>query len=113
MKYNAYKRYSIADRKDVIKQKSKKVGELTTSEAVNNFKAFEAFLAEAMKAKRAGRNHYSARTIIHVLRHYSAVEDKDTLFKINDHLSKPFALVAMELIDELGGLFELRSSNNR
>lgn len=108
MKYNAYKRYSIADRKAVIQQKANDVGVTAASEAVVNFKAFEAFLAEAINVKRAGCEHYSARTIIHVLRHHSAVEDSCHLFKINDHLSKPFALVSMALIDELSGMFETR-----
>ena len=57
-----------------------------------------AFEKEALKIVAMGFSHYSARTIIHFLRHHSAITESETAdFKINnDHspyLGRLFALV--------------------
>lgn len=46
-----------------------------------------AFCQEAFKVRARGHKHYSARTIVHVLRHHSAVSEcSDAGWKIdNDH----------------------------
>ena len=49
---------------------------------------YSAFKAEAIALKGAGFKHYSARTIVHVLRHHSAVKmGPESPFKLNDHIS--------------------------
>jgi hypothetical protein len=55
------------------------------------------------------RKHYSARTIIEVLRHNSALEDGDKAFKINDHIVPPLSRISMEMFPFLNNLFETRS----
>ena len=63
----------------------------------NNFHVWEAFEAESFKIINKGFKHYSARTIIHYLRHHTAVEENGSAFKImNGHspyLARLFALV--------------------
>lgn len=65
------------------------------------------FFIEAHKVAKL-RDHYSARTIVHVLRHHSILEDGDPNFKINDHISPLLARLSMELFPALNGLFSLR-----
>jgi hypothetical protein len=55
------------------------------------------------------REHYSARTIIEVIRHNSALEDEDKHFKINNNMAKPLAQISMYMFPTLNGLFEIRS----
>lgn len=54
----------------------------------DNLHVWEAFEQEALKVARKGFKHYSARTIIHVLRHHSALEEVNGEgWKLNDHVS--------------------------
>ena len=71
---------------------------------------YAAFVAEAEKVKRKNFEHYSARTIVHVLRHHSLVSDGDKQFKINDHVSPYLARRLMRERPEYKGFFELRRS---
>lgn len=69
-----------------------------------------AFIREALRVKRAGRDHYSARTIFHVLRHHSAIDGRpEDSWKVNNNASRSFALVAMADVPELAGFFATRS----
>ena len=54
---------------------------------IENNHIWRAFENEALKVVRAGYEHYSARTIIEVLRHHSALREKDGTWKINDHIT--------------------------
>jgi len=54
------------------------------------------------------RNHYSARTIIEVMRHNSMLEDGDKTFKINNMIGTPLARISMEMFPALNGFFETR-----
>ena len=66
------------------------------------------FFVEAhMIAKK--KDHYSARTIIEVIRHNSVVEDSDSTFKINNDITKPLAIISMEIFPALNALFSVRS----
>jgi hypothetical protein len=55
------------------------------------------FVSEASKVINAGFKHYSARTIVHVLRHHSALAERGGEWKINNnhspYLGRLFALV--------------------
>ena len=68
---------------------------------------YEAFDKAAMEVIAAGFRHYSARTIIHVLRHHSAISQAGE-WKINNnvspYLARLFALVHPVHAD----LFEFR-----
>lgn len=80
-----------------------------------NPEIFRAFEAEALKVWRAGRGHYSARTIVEVLRHHTALTgDPAGVFKLNNNLTRPLALEFMKRHPECGAFFETRShSGNR
>lgn len=79
---------------------------------IKNMQIVNGFFREAHKVRDASRQHYSARTIIEYLRHYSTLEDSGTLFKINDHLVPKLARASMELFPFLNNLFELRSAKS-
>ena len=73
-----------------------------------NLHVYEAFEREAMRIVRRGFEHYSARTIIEVLRHNSALAERGGPWKLNDwhtpYLARLFAL----LNPAFAGLFEFR-----
>lgn len=76
----------------------------------DNIAIWEAFEAEALKVVNLGQRHYSARTIIHFLRHHSVLaETSESQWKINDHhspyLARLFAMVHPQHAD----LFEYRA----
>lgn len=74
-----------------------------------NVFVYEAFEREALRVA-ARREHYSARTLIEVLRHESALREKAADWKLNDswtpHLARLFALMNPRHKD----LFEFRES---
>jgi hypothetical protein len=61
-----------------------------------NFNVYDAFEREAFKVIARGHTHYSARTIIEVLRHHSNLSDNSEIWKLADHpmpyLSRLFAI---------------------
>lgn len=76
----------------------------------DNIHIWEAFEAEALNVVRTGQTHYSARTILHFLRHHSVVTERSaTPWKLNDHhspyLARLFAMVHPQHAD----LFEYRA----
>jgi hypothetical protein len=62
-----------------------------------NLHVYDAFEREAMRVVRRGFEHYSARTIIEVLRHNSALAERSGRWKLNDwhtpYLARLFALL--------------------
>lgn len=76
-----------------------------------NLHVWTAFELEAMHVIRAGFKHYSARTILHVLRHHSALQEKGGQgWKINDHVSPYLARLFDLMNPEHAGLFEFREA---
>ena len=73
-----------------------------------NLHVYDAFEREAMRVVRRGFEHYSARTIIEVLRHNSALAERSGPWKLNDwhtpYLARLFAL----LNPTFASLFEFR-----
>lgn len=69
---------------------------------------YPAFVEQAEAVKRAGFRHYSARTIVHVLRHHSAIRDGSGAWKINDHISPYLGRRLMRERPEFAGFFETR-----
>lgn len=63
----------------------------------DNLHVWTAFEAETKKIIRAGFKYYSARTIVHVLRHHSALREVNGEWKINNnhspYLARLFVLV--------------------
>jgi hypothetical protein len=65
-----------------------------------------------MKIINKGFKHYSARTIIHVLRHHSAITEANGEWKINNNYSPYLArLFALEY-PQHATLFEYRKIKN-
>lgn len=73
-----------------------------------NFHVWERFMQEADKLRIKGRKHYSARTIIEVLRHESALSDNDKTYKLNDHCTPNLARLYMMITPFADKFFETR-----
>lgn len=69
---------------------------------------WEAFEREALSIARLGFKHYSARTIIHFLRHHSALREESGEWKINNDVSPYLARHFAEKYPSLKNLFEYR-----
>jgi hypothetical protein len=78
----------------------------------DNAHVFEAFSQEAQKIINRGFKHYSARTIIHVLRHHSAIAEADGEWKINNNHSPYLARLFDLYYPHYAGLFEYRKIKN-
>lgn len=77
----------------------------------DNLHVFNAFEAEALKVIRRGFKHYSARTIVHVLRHHSAVQETaGDGWKINNNHSPYLARLFDLLHPAHAGLWEYRET---
>jgi hypothetical protein len=77
-----------------------------------NMHIWQAFCREANKVWAMGRRHYSARTIIEVLRHESAISEVGGEWKINGNYVPDLARLYMETFPERGGFFETRLPEN-
>lgn len=69
-----------------------------------------AFVSESSKVINAGFRHYSARTIIHVLRHHSALAETRSEWKINNNISPYLARLFALVHPEHKDLFEYRKT---
>jgi hypothetical protein len=75
---------------------------------VENLHVYKAFEREALKIRESGRTHYSARTIIEVLRHNSALaEVGGNGWKLNDRWTPSLARL-FDLMHPGPSLFEKR-----
>lgn len=52
-----------------------------------NLHIWDAFVEQTNKVIERGFKHYSSRTILHVLRHHSALVENGAMWKISDHSS--------------------------
>lgn len=59
------------------------------------------------------RDYYSARTIIEVMRHNSALSDRDGNFRLNNNRTPDLARLFSILHPEHAGFFQLRESDGR
>lgn len=76
----------------------------------NNLHIWDAFTREARAVINKGFKHYSARTIIHVLRHHSALYEAGGEFKINNNTSPYLARLFDVVYPAYAGLFEYRET---
>lgn len=74
---------------------------------IDNWPIWRAFRAEADRIS-INRRHYSARTIGEYLRHQTAIAEKDSLYKINDHCWPDLARLWAAFRPEREGFFEFR-----
>ena len=71
-----------------------------------------AFEQEAYEVIKAGFKHYSARTIIHVLRHHSALSERGLDgWKLNNNISPYLARLFAILNPTHADLFEYRTAH--
>lgn len=75
-----------------------------------NMYVFEAFEREALQVAVRGFKHYSARTIIEVLRHHSALKEVGGAWKLNDHNTPYLARLFVLMHPEHAHLFEFREA---
>lgn len=73
-----------------------------------NYAIWERFEREANAIWRAGRKHYSQRTIWEVMRHETALREVDPTFKLNDKWVKSLAHLYLALNRDKPGFFETR-----
>lgn len=76
----------------------------------DNLHIYAAFEREALKVVARGFKRYSARTIIEVLRHNSALAENGGPWKLNDHFTPFLARVFVILHPEQSELFEFRKT---
>lgn len=73
---------------------------------------YREFRAIAMQTRAAGFKHYSARTIIHVMRHHSGISMGPAgQFKIDNRVSPYLARRLAKDEPDLADFFEFRRSN--
>lgn len=73
-----------------------------------NLHVYDAFEREAFKVIAKGFAHYSARTIIEVLRHNSALAERGGPWKLNDHATPSWARLFALMHPKYSALFEFR-----
>lgn len=75
----------------------------------DNWEIFDHFCREADRMwVRHARRHYSARTIVEHLRHWSATREKGGEYKINDWWTPHMARLYIAMNPGREGFFELR-----
>lgn len=73
-----------------------------------NGHVYQAFERNALQMHRAGRKHYSARTIIEFLRHSSMISESGDKWKINNNATPQMARLFGMRHPEAAHLFEIR-----
>jgi len=73
-----------------------------------NEHVWNAFVREATAVYLRGFKHYSARTIIHVMRHHSALHENGTQWKLSDH-SSPYLARLFDLhYPDMAGMWSFK-----
>lgn len=72
-----------------------------------NWSVYQEFERRALQISRF-RKHYSARTIVEVMRHDSLIAEQNGEFKINGNFVPDMAKLSMLLNPSLSGFFEIR-----
>ena len=75
-----------------------------------NLHVYAAFEREALRVADRGRRHYSARTIIEVLRHESLLAEAGGGWKLNDRFTPYLARLFALMNQAHGQLFEFREA---
>lgn len=93
---------------DIVRANSDQFRADFTGWLSENHHIWQAFQREADKVWLRGRRHYSARTIIHYLRHETAMMDSGVEFKINNNASPDMSRLYALLHPDRADLFETR-----
>jgi hypothetical protein len=107
-----WRNYSFEQKKSAIEKYATQchLDDEQTERLIEGLVLADRFFYEAHKVANH-RDHYSARTIVEVLRHNSVLEDGDKTFKINDHIIPLLSRISMQMFPALNGLFETRSKS--
>jgi hypothetical protein len=76
----------------------------------DNAHVWKAFVQETFAVIGVGFNHYSARTIVHVLRHHSAIQEHGSSWKINNNISPYLARLFELAYPQQAGIFHKRQT---
>lgn len=79
----------------------------------SNWHVFEAFSNAADQTWDAGWKHYSARTIMEVIRHRSNIREVSGSYKINNNKIPDCARLYMLMNQDRRGMFEFRINDFR
>jgi hypothetical protein len=74
---------------------------------------YEQFKALAYKMRATGRERYSARTIIEVMRWHYDLRTKGDVFEVNDNFTPIYVRMLIHDHPEFTGFFELRTVRSR
>jgi hypothetical protein len=77
----------------------------------NNLHIWDAFVEQAMAVRSRGFKRYSTKTIIHVLRHHSALHEEGGEWKINNNISPYLARLFDLKYPAMAGMWELRATH--
>lgn len=69
---------------------------------------YRLFIRFSLQAASAGRERFSARTVLHRIRWYTSIETRGDVYKVNDHWSPFYARLFEHDFPEHAGLFEMR-----
>lgn len=76
-----------------------------------NLHIWDAFVNQAMAVRSKGFKHYSTKTIIHVLRHHSALHEEGGAWKINNNISPYLARLFDLKYPHMAGMWEYRTTH--
>jgi len=78
-----------------------------------NWHLWEGFSQRAFQMVKTGRSHYSAKTIIQVLRFHTDLTEVNSEFKVNDKWAADFGRLFMLRHPEHKGFFKTKFSEHR
>jgi hypothetical protein len=76
----------------------------------DNLHIWKSFCEQAFKVRDRGFKHYSARTIVHFLRHHSAIAEVGGQWKINNNYSPYLARLFDLRFPHIAGFWEYRET---
>ena len=76
----------------------------------DNRHMWSAFVAEAHAVVAAGFQAYSSKTIVHVLRHHTALREKNSDWKFNNNLTPYLTRLYQLVYPERGYIFKCRAT---
>lgn len=76
----------------------------------HNQHVWDAFVREANRVRNRGFTHYSARTIVHFLRHHTNVTERVSAWKINNNHSPYMARLFDLCFPQYAGMWSYRDT---
>ena len=102
-----FKQYSPVAQRGFILARTNCLSMYELCMVADNLDVFIEFCDEAHKIAMH-RDHYSARTIVEVMRHHSTIRGAGKQFKISNNITPLMAKLSMDMFPMLNGLFSTR-----